>query len=152
MKRGDIHYIEDTRTSVGSEQRAGRPAIIVSNDANNKYSETVEVVFLTTAPKHDLPTHVTIRGTHKVSTALCEQITSVSIERIGSYLAACTDKEMEALELAMAISLDIPDSTPQETPQVDALCKKLEAELTNVKLERDTYKRMYDDIINKLVK
>ena len=38
----------------------GRPAVIVSNDKNNAKSNTVEVVYMTTKPKTDLPTHVYI--------------------------------------------------------------------------------------------
>ena len=56
IKRGDIWYIESGYITVGSEQRPGRPAIVVSNDRNNEYSSTLEVVYLTTQPKHDLPT------------------------------------------------------------------------------------------------
>ena len=63
IKRGDIYYIESGYATVGSEQRPGRPAIVVSNDRNNEHSSTLEVVYLTTQPKHDLPTHVTIRST-----------------------------------------------------------------------------------------
>ena len=50
IKRGDILYI-DKHPVVGSEQQAGRPAIIVSNEKNNRHSSTVEVVYLTTQPK-----------------------------------------------------------------------------------------------------
>ena len=103
IKRGDIWYIE-SGYSVGSEQRAGRPAIVVSNNRNNQYSGTVEVVYLTTQPKRDLPTHVTISSLSRESTALCEQITSVSTERFGSYRGAVTDEEMEA-----AKGTDLPD-------------------------------------------
>ena len=35
MKRGEIYYIESTYRETGSEQRGGRPAVIVSNDKNN---------------------------------------------------------------------------------------------------------------------
>ena len=66
IKRGDIWYIESGYNTVGSEQRPGRPAIVVSNDRNNEYSSTLEVVYLTTQPKHDLPTHVTIRDRKSV--------------------------------------------------------------------------------------
>lgn len=103
IKRGDIWYIE-SGYSVGSEQRAGRPAIVVSNNRNNQYSGTVEVVYLTTQPKRDLPTHVTISSLSRESTALCEQITSVSTERFGSYRGAVTAEEMEDIEEAMMIS------------------------------------------------
>lgn len=44
MKRGQIYYIESNHQEIGSEQRAGRPAVIVSNDKNNENSTTVEVV------------------------------------------------------------------------------------------------------------
>lgn len=62
MKRGEIYYIESTYRETGSEQRGGRPAVIVSNDKNNENSEVVEVVYMTTKPKNDLPTHVFIRS------------------------------------------------------------------------------------------
>lgn len=80
VKRGEIFYIERSYGQTGSEQVDGRPAIIVSNDENNRYSGTVEVVYLTTQPKNDLPTHVEIRSSKKPSTALCEQVNSVAVE------------------------------------------------------------------------
>lgn len=52
IKRGDIYFIRDTRQSIGSEQRADRPAVIVSNNANNKHSGVYEVVYMTTQPKN----------------------------------------------------------------------------------------------------
>lgn len=70
IKRGDIYYIRDTRQSVGSEQRADRPAVIVSNNTNNKHSGVYEVVYMTTQPKTDLPTHFIIASALKPSTVL----------------------------------------------------------------------------------
>ena len=107
IKRGDIWYVESSYAAVGSEQRPGRPAIVVSNDKNNQHSSTVEMVYLTTQPKHDLPTHVTIRSTNRVSTAICEQITTVAVERIGSYCGQASDEEMAAIDRAMLVSLGI---------------------------------------------
>ena len=40
MKRGEIYYIESTYRETGSEQRGGRPAVIVSNDKNNETNPT----------------------------------------------------------------------------------------------------------------
>lgn len=107
IKRGDIWYVESSYAAVGSEQRPGRPAIVVSNDKNNQHSSTVEMVYLTTQPKHDLPTHVTIRSTNRVSTAICEQITTVAVERISSYCGQASDEEMAAIDRAMLVSLGI---------------------------------------------
>ena len=73
IKRGDIYFIRDTRQSIGSEQKADRPAVIVSNDANNKHSGVYEVVYMTTQPKTDLPTHFITSSALRTSTVLCEQ-------------------------------------------------------------------------------
>ena len=43
INRGDIFYVNPSET-VGSEQRSGRPAIIVSNPLCNEHSPVVEVV------------------------------------------------------------------------------------------------------------
>lgn len=160
MKRGEIYYIEKT-VQTGSEQSAGRPAIIVSNDRCNLFSEVVEIVFLTTAPKVDLPTHVTIRSSRKPSIALCEQVTSVATARIGGYIGTCTDTEMDAIDQALAISLDIPEWGPAPEPKQESVetdtALKLELEdckrkLASAIIERDTWERMYNTLIDKVLK
>ena len=72
MKRGEIYFIKSTYREEGSEQRGDRPAVIVSNDANNEHSDVVEIVYMTTKPKTDLPTHVFTRSALSPSTILCE--------------------------------------------------------------------------------
>lgn len=118
IRRGEIYYIESGFQTTGSEQRPGRPAIIVSNDMNNEFSSTVEVVYLTTQPKHNLPTHVAIRSLKRDSIALCEQITSVAVERIGDFCGEVSDSELRAVEAAMRTSLGLDDDAPvvDETP------------------------------------
>ena len=172
MKRGEIYYIESTYSEIGSEQRAGRPAVIVSNDLVNTDRETVEVVYMTTQPKNDLPTHVTIRSTQKTSTALCEQITSVSTRRIGNIMGQCTEDEMNSIDIALAISLDldvwkghtenIPAPADEEDDGADTeeLTEELEviraleeekdqlaASLIVAETERDVYKKLYSDLM-----
>ena len=56
INRGDIFYVNPSET-VGSEQRSGRPAIIVSNPLCNEHSPVVEVVYLTCQYKKPMPTH-----------------------------------------------------------------------------------------------
>lgn len=107
MKRGEIYYIQNNYQETGSEQRAGRPAVIVSNNNNNNNSDVVEVVYLTTQPKNDLPTHVLIRSTGKPSTVLCEQICSVSKHRFDQYVGTLTAKEQNEVDIALAISLGL---------------------------------------------
>lgn len=153
--RGDIYYIEKAGYT-GSEQEAGRPAIIVSNDQCNQYSPTVEVVYLTTQPKADLPTHVTIRSTRKESTALCEQIDSISTSRIGDFIGTATDDEMIRINTALMISLDLyvpqaPVSEPLPTETtVEAIpsgATEREIGYARVEAERDVYKAMCDRLL-----
>jgi len=87
--------------------RKTRPGVIVSNDKNNEHSTNIEVVFLTSASKKYLPTHVPIRSTGRQSTALCENVQTVSKERFCSYLGRCTTSEMLAIDRALRISLGI---------------------------------------------
>lgn len=69
--------------------------------------DVLEVVFLTSAPKKDLPTHVTIRSTGRKSEALCEQPTPVSVERINNFVGKASEKEMEQIDIALLIGLGI---------------------------------------------
>lgn len=153
--RGDVHYIFESYTEVGSEQRAGRPAIIVSNDKGNLTSKTIEIVYLTTAPKHECSTHVKIHSLLKPSTALCEQITSVSIDRVGDYIGTCTDVEMEMVNSAMLESLAIRrvyGSSKAATVSKDAeRISELESQLKSALAEREMYKVMYETILDKIM-
>lgn len=159
MKRGDIHYIIDNYTSKGSEQWAGRPAIIVSNDDGNVVSTVVEVVFMTTKPKNNLPTHVSIHATGKASIALCEQVTSVSVERVGDYMGTVSPEELRQLNIALAVSLGIPSPAEVSVPTIinvgsktdEQTIKKLEEALKKASEDRDLYMRMYDETMKRIL-
>jgi mRNA interferase MazF len=109
IKRGDIFYIENDseRRPSGSEQRFARPGIIVSNDTCNRFSPTIEAVFLTAKTKKPLPTHVQITSALLPSIALCEQITTVAKKRLGKWCGKLTDSEMQAVDKALAISIGL---------------------------------------------
>ena len=106
-KRGEIYYIYQSGSKQGSEQVAGRPAIIVSNNKGNEFSPVVEVVFLTTKEKNQIPTHVEILSCKRPSIALCEQIDTISKSRIGKYNGKCTDEEMHKIDKAICVSVGI---------------------------------------------
>lgn len=132
IKRGDIFYVMPGYNT-GSEQRAGRPAVIVSNDDNNKHSSTVEVVYCTTRIKPELPTHTIITSTPYESTILGEQITTVATERLGSYIGRCADEEMKEIERCMAESLKL--QTVDDNGKDEKICE--------LQVELDMYKKMY---------
>ncbi len=105
IKRGDIFYISNI-ASVDCEQSGDRPSVIVSNDIGNAYAPIVEVVFLTTK-KSTLPTHVHIKSSKRPSIVLCEQITTVSKNRLGKRIGRVSYSEMKKIDKALAISLEI---------------------------------------------
>lgn len=156
IRRGDIFYIDKFGRPQGSEQYAGRPGIIVSNDMNNKYSKTVEVVYCTTKPKEDLPTHVKILSTSAESTVLCEQVTTVSVDKLSSYFGSCTEEEMKKIDEAILVSLWI-DPTKKGEPKKDNRTKKESIsephakQLLTLKVERDMYKKLYESLLNRIV-
>lgn len=107
LKRGQIYYIENEGTHARNEQSGTRPAVIISNDVGNFYSPVVIVAYLTTRTKNHLPTHVFTMATGRGSTVLCEQIVTVSKDRIGSYAGTVSENEMVAINRAISVSLGI---------------------------------------------
>lgn len=115
IHRGDVFWIADTQAAVGSEYTKTRPAVIVSNEANNRYSANLEIVWLTTANKKPLPTHVTLYSAPRVSVALCECVTTISKERLREYYCTLASEEMAHIDRAIRISLGLPE--PAEKPE-----------------------------------
>lgn len=130
IKRGQIYWIGRSlyKPTVGCVQHAGRPGIIVSNDANNAYAYTLEVVYLTTAPKKPLPTHCEITSAERPSIALCEQVYTVSDEQIREYIGTCTDEEMAEIDRCLAISLNLLDPNEMEKEIIDLRARIFELE------------------------
>lgn len=157
--KGQIYYVSKTGiNTTGSEQTAGRPAIIVSNNTGNHYSNVVEVVYLTTQCKADMPTHISISSARKPSIALCEEIVSVDKQRLGKYIGTITSEEMQQVNQAMMISLGIlPENLIHMiSDMMMAYVKNKEHKTgTNVdresyirtQAERDVYKKLYGDLL-----
>lgn len=143
-KRGDIFYIANSKYySTDPENEAGRPGVVVSCDELNENAECVEVVYLTTKQKRPMPTHTQVIC--KVpSTALCETIYTVSKDRLGDFVRTCTDEEMANIERAMQFSLGISAAAPvhEEVSSTDS---------SAVEVERNLYKNLYEQLLNKVV-
>lgn len=169
MKRGDIYYIKSKDNSIGNELFSGRPAVIVSNDKLNQTSGVVEVAYMTTQPKKDLPTHVQTRSSGKLATILCEQITTVSVERLNKYIGQLTESEIINLDTALAISLGIDFGSLNEAPLPEPTKEELEKlleqlhgvkpmpldltdSIVRLETERDLYRTLYNELLDKFTK
>ena len=81
-KRGEVYFIRiPAGTTVAHEIRYSRPGVIVSADELNGDSHTVNVVFL--------------------STAACEQVSTVDVSRLGARICCLTEYEMESIDSAL---------------------------------------------------
>lgn len=169
MKRGEIYFINDEPFNKNrkGEMKANHPAVIVSTDELNTDDNvrTVEIVYMTTKPQETLPTHVVINSALKPSTLLCEQVFTVSKDRLSQIvLGKLTLDELGAMDEALALSLGLtlPDTEYEgeetEEPKTeipeDRAANVAEAIIARVKAEaeRDIYKQLYTDLLAKVTK
>lgn len=140
VHRGEIRYISNTQVT-GSEQRGGRPVVIVSNEKCNEYGSFVTVVSITSKEKLPLPTHVKLDDDDLpvYGTILCESISQVSKFRLGNYIGDVSQITMRQIEQAMAIQLDIPITTPRLIVKNDssAVVEKIAKKDDNVPVKDD---------------
>lgn len=91
MRCGDIHWAKPD-PSVGSEQTGRRPVLVISSDdAIDAISSVVTTIPLTTRDR-GWATHIRISGENtgltQPSWALCEQVRTISTQRIAGRLGA----------------------------------------------------------------
>ena len=125
--RGDIFFVE----GFTNNYEKGRPCVIVSNNTGNHFSNMAEVVWLTTAEKKPLPTHVEIIAGQK-ATAMCEGIDTIHKDRLTNYMRTCTQTEMQAIDKALKVSLGL-DEGNGDTEAIGVEIERLKSE--NAKLE-----------------
>lgn len=109
MKRGEI-YFADLSPTVGSEIRKKRPVLIISNNANNKMSETITIIPITSNTKKVYPFEVLLETAatqlNKKSKAQCHQIRTISKIRICSdKIGLINNVIMQQVEVAVKLHL-----------------------------------------------
>lgn len=160
VKRGDIFYITYSKNfnDSYSYDTTGRPGVIVSDNHLNRGSEYVEVVYLTTKIKRDMPTHADV-FCKSPSTALCETIHTVEKDRIGTYVRTVSDEEMKDIERGLRRSLgmgtldsdmkkvvSVNDAEPNNDMELASMQKEIQ-----LTAERDMFKKLYEDLLSKVV-
>ncbi len=106
MKRGEIWWVA-LGPSVGGEIKKPRPAVIVSNNAANKYLNRVQVVPLTSSSKRLYPSESYVLVGGMRNKAMADQIMTASKKRLTRKIGKVTPEEMGTLERAIKTHLDL---------------------------------------------
>jgi len=106
MKRGEVWWV-NFKPSIGGEIRKKRPAIIVSNDAANKYLNRIQVVPVTSKTEHLYPgeAYVTVAG--KKGKAMADQVATVGKIRLSKRIGVLSGEDMKKVGEAIKVQLDL---------------------------------------------
>jgi mRNA interferase MazF len=80
-------WLADLEPTRGREQSGERPVLIITPDAISQGPADLVVAVPFTTRRRGIPTHVEVRppdgGLRDVSFAMCEQVRSLAVERLG---------------------------------------------------------------------
>ncbi len=99
ISRGELWWV-DWSPGRGSEQEGRRPALVIQTDAANHNPHYPNTIVVTVSTKgRDVPFHVPLKvsetsGLSRPSFAKCEQILTISKERLESRLGRVTPEEL----------------------------------------------------------
>lgn len=106
MKRSEVWWV-NFDPSVGGEIRKQRPAVIVSNDAANRFLNRVQVVPLTGSTDKLYPSEAYVTFGGRQCKAMADQLTTVSKKRLINQAGSLSFPDMEAVARAIKTQLDI---------------------------------------------
>ncbi|MFL5803698.1 MAG: type II toxin-antitoxin system PemK/MazF family toxin [Roseiflexaceae bacterium] len=106
MQRGEVWWI-NFDPSIGGEIQKQRPAVILSNDAANKYLNRVQVVPLSAKVDRLYPSEALITLNGKLQKAMADQLTTVSKLRLGNIVGRLAAADLAKIERIVKLQLGL---------------------------------------------
>ena len=108
MKKGDVVWA-DLNPTIGGEINKIRPVIIVSNNINNQYSETITILPITSSINKIYPFEVLLKAKEanikNDSKIKANQIRTIDKQRIKEYIGSLSASKLSEVDLAVKIHL-----------------------------------------------
>ena len=109
IRRGDIYWVKLDPTE-GSEIGKTRPGVVISNNINNEFADTVTILPITSSTDKIYPFEVfipkNIANMPSDSKAKANQIRTVDKKRIRDLIGTLPDTILREIETAVKIHLD----------------------------------------------
>ncbi len=106
MKQREVWWV-NFDPSIGGEIKKKRPAVIISNDASNKFLNRVQVVPLTSKTERIYPSEAVVVFQGEERKAMADQLATVSKARLFRRADILSQEDMRKIEAAIKIQLDI---------------------------------------------
>ena len=106
MKRCEVWWVSFD-PSIGGEIKKKRPAVIVSNDAANKFLNRIQVIPLTSKTERIYPSEAVVVFQGEESKAMADQLATVSKDRLIRRIDSICQEDMRKVEAAIKLQLDI---------------------------------------------